>query len=86
MPFKAIGASLILTLCALGSEYAQAVPTAACKALAKQFADKTDLLDLSDLAKLRTCVSEELNAQMATRRPPPPAPPPPPPPPVPPSK
>ena len=70
-----ITASLVLVLSNLVLEDARAAPSTTCKGLAKQFAEATGVLDTSDLAKLRTCVSDELNSQLITRRPVAPAPP-----------
>jgi hypothetical protein len=70
-PLGTVGASLALALCSVTP--AEAAPTTACKALARQFAEKAEM-DTSDLAKLRTCVSVELNAQLTARRPAPPTP------------
>lgn len=68
------------------AQLAEAAPTPACRNLAKQFGEKPEVLDTSELARLRTCISDELSSKMEPRRPPPAAapaaPPRPPPPPV----
>ena len=66
------------------AQLTQAAPTARCRSLATQFGEKPDALELNELAKLRTCVSDELSSKMESRRPPPPMSLPPPPPPRPP--
>ena len=64
-----IAAPLVLVLSNFVHENARATPTTACKALAKQFSEATGVLDTSDLARLRTCVSDELSSQLINRRP-----------------
>lgn len=62
------------------AQVAEAAPTAACRNLAKQFGENPELLDTSELARLRTCISGELSSKMDSHRPPALALPPPPPP------
>lgn len=68
----------LVALCT--AEGVEAAPTSACRNLAKQFGEKPEVLDVSELARLRTCVSDELSSKMEDRRLPVPPPPPPPPP------
>ena len=56
------------------AQVAEAAPTPDCRNLAKQFGGKPEELSDSDLARLRTCVSNELSSRFERHRPPPPAP------------
>ena len=51
-----VSATIVLWL----STVVVAAPSAECRALAKQFSEKPETLDTSQLARLRTCVSDEL--------------------------
>lgn len=43
---------------------AEAAPTEECRKLAKQFADNSDKLSTQELARLRTCVSVQLEYKL----------------------
>lgn len=51
------------------TQFATATPNAACLKLAKQFGEKPESLDTSELAKLRTCVTEVLDSKLDTPKP-----------------
>jgi hypothetical protein len=61
----------VASVLVLGSVTCDAVlaePDATCRAFAKQFSEKPETLDTSTLARLRTCVSRELELKLATDR------------------
>lgn len=68
--FGALLVSIATVMVLWTAQLAEAAPTAACRNLAKQFGEKPEVLDTSELARLRTCVSDELSSKMEPRRPP----------------
>jgi len=57
-----VSGAMFAALC--GAQLAEAAPPSACLDLSKRFGDKPELLSLSELAQLRTCITNELSSRL----------------------
>lgn len=73
---RIVSHAVAIGLWSLGAAPANAEPSADCRALAAQFADAADALDLTALAGLVTCVSAEMQTRTVGTAPVPPSSPP----------
>lgn len=57
-----VSGAMFAAIC--GAKLAEAAPPPACLDLSKRFGDKPELLSTSELAQLRTCITNELSARL----------------------
>lgn len=62
-----VSGAALAALC--GAQLAEAAPPPACLDLSKRFGDKPELLSTSELAQLRTCITNELSSRLEEQRP-----------------
>lgn len=61
-----VSGAMFAALC--GTQLAEAAPPPACLDLSKRFGGKPELLSTSELAQLRTCITNELSSRLEEQR------------------